>query len=97
MEVDTAAYCKHQLNMHDRHNINGFNQSYQGGEAVIQSVMAHNIHKNISQIQEGGTSLLLLGLLAEQLAYNQPGKDETGLVCWSVMTLKGDRVQTTVV
>ncbi len=25
LNVDIAAYCKHQLNMRNRHNVNGFN------------------------------------------------------------------------
>jgi hypothetical protein len=97
LNVDIAAYCEHQLNMRNRHNVNGFNQLFKGGKASIQSVVAHYIHKNISRVQEGGTSLLLFGALTEQLAHDEPGKDETGLGRWLVMTLKGDGVQTRVV
>jgi hypothetical protein len=79
LEVDIAAYCKHWLNMRDRHNINGFNQLFKGGKAAVQSVVAHNIHKNIGHVQEGGTSLLLFRALTEQLAHDQLGKDKTGL------------------
>jgi hypothetical protein len=42
-------------------------------------------------------SLLLFGALIEQLALDQLGKDKTGLGRWSVMTLKGEGVQTRVV
>jgi hypothetical protein len=42
-------------------------------------VVAHNVHKNIGRVQEGGTSLLLFGSLTEQLNHDQTGKDETGL------------------
>jgi hypothetical protein len=97
LEVNIAAYCEHWLNMRDRHNINGFNQLFKGGEAVVQSVVAHNIHKNIGRVQEGGTSLLLFGALTEQLAHDQSGKDKTSLGQWSVMTLKGEGFQTRVV
>jgi hypothetical protein len=55
---DVAAYCKHWLNMRNRHNINGFNQSFKGGKAAIQSAVAYNTHENIGRMQEGGTSLL---------------------------------------
>ncbi len=79
LEVNIAAYCKHRLNMRDRHNINGFNQLFKSGKAVVQSVVAHNIHENIGRVQEGGTSLLLFGALTEQLAHDQLGKDKTGL------------------
>ncbi len=71
--------------------------NFKGGEAVIRSIVAHNIHKNIGRVQERGSSLLLFGALTEQLAHDEPGKDESGLGRWSVMTLKGDGVQTRVV
>jgi hypothetical protein len=64
---------------------------------VVQSVVAHNIHKNIGRTQQGGTSLLLFGHLTEQLDHNESGKDVSGLGRWSVMTLQGDRVRTRVV
>jgi hypothetical protein len=97
LEVNVAAYCKHQLNMRDRHNINCFNQLFKGGKAGVQSVVAHNIHEYICHVQEGGMSLLLFGVLTEQLAHDQSGKDKTGLGRWSVMTLKSEGVQTRVV
>ncbi len=73
MEVNIAAYCKHLFNMRDRHNVNNFNQLFKGGKVVVQSVVAHNIHKNISCMQEGGTSLMVFGALTEQLAHDQLG------------------------
>jgi hypothetical protein len=83
--------------MHNRRNVNGFNQLFKGGEAALQSVVAHNVHENIGRVQEGGTSLLLFGPLTEQLDNDQPGKDKLGLGCWSVMMLRGDGVRTRVV
>jgi len=59
-------------------------------------MVAHNTHENIGRVQEGGRSLLLFGSLTEQLVHEEPGKDESGLGRWSVMTLKGDGVQTRV-
>jgi hypothetical protein len=97
LEVDIVAYNKHRLNMRDRRNMNGFNQLFKGGEAAIWSVVVHNIHKDISRVQEGGTSLLLFGTLTDQLDHDQMGKDETGLGRWLVMTLKGDGVTMQVV
>jgi hypothetical protein len=82
--------------MWDRHNIDGFNKLFKGGESAVQSVVAHNTHINNSQIQEGGMSHLMFGALAKQLAHDQPGKHETGFSQRSVMTLKGDGVQTRV-
>ncbi len=64
---------------------------------AVQSVVAHNIHKNIGRVQEGGTSLLLFWALTEQLAHDQSGNDKIGLGQWLVMTLKGEGVQTRVV
>ena len=89
-----AAYCEHQLNMHHKKNVNGFNQLFKGGEAAVQSVVAHNVHENIGRIQQGGTSMLLFGHLTEQLDYDEMGKDTFGLGRWTVMTLKGDGVCT---
>jgi hypothetical protein len=92
-----VAYCEHQLNMHHKKNVNGFNQLFKGGEAVVQLVVAHNVHENVGRIQQGGTSMLLFGHLTEQLDYDETGKDTFGLGRWIVMTLKGDGVRTRVV
>jgi hypothetical protein len=35
LKVNVAAYCKHWLNMRDRHNINGFNHLFKGGKAAV--------------------------------------------------------------
>ncbi len=77
--------------------MNGFNQLYKGGEVAIQSVVAHNIHKNIGKVQEGWTSLMAIGPLTKYIEHDQPGKDETGLGWWAVMTFKGDRGKTRVI
>ncbi len=79
LEVDIVAYNEHRLNMKDQWNVNGFNQLFKGGEAAIQSVVANNVHENIGQVQEGGTSLMAFGTVTEYLIHDQPGKDETGL------------------
>jgi hypothetical protein len=97
LEVDIVAYNEHRLNMRNRRNVNGFNQLFKGGEAALQSVVAHNVHENIGRVQEGGTSLLLFGPLTEQLDNDQPGKDELGMGRWSVMMLQGNGVRTRVV
>jgi hypothetical protein len=97
LEVDIVTYNKHRLNMRDRRNVNGFNQLFKGGKAEFQSVVTHNVHKNIGRVQEGGMSLLLFGSLTEQLEQDQPGKDKSGLGRWSVTTLWGDGIRTRVV
>ncbi len=70
LEVGIVAYNEHRLNMCDRRNVNGFNQLFKGGEAALQSVVVHNVHKNIGRVQEVGTSLLLFGSLTEQLDHD---------------------------
>ncbi len=97
LEADIVVYNEHQLNMQDQQNVNGFNQLFKGGEAAIQSVVAHNVHKNIGKVQEGGTSLMAIGPLTEYIEHNQPGKDKTGLGWWAVMTFKGDKGRTRVI
>ncbi len=87
LKVDMVAYCKHLLNMQHKENCNGFNQLFKGGEAAIQLVVTHNVHKNVGRIQQGGTSLLLFGHLTEQLDYDETGKNASGLSRWTVMTL----------
>jgi hypothetical protein len=59
-------------------NVNGFNQLFKGGEAAIQSVLAHNVHENFGRIQDGGTSLIMFGPLTEHLRQNGQTKDKTG-------------------
>jgi hypothetical protein len=97
LEVDIAPYCEHKLNMKHKKNSNGFSQLFKGGEAAVQSIVAHNVHENIGRVQQGGTSLLFFGHLTEQLDHNESGKDDTGLGHWTVMTLQGDGVQTRLV
>ncbi len=98
LEVDIAAYNEHHLNMQDWQNVNGFSQLFKGGEALIRLAVAHNVHENIGKVQEGGTSLMVIGSLTEHIKNNQPGKDETGLGrWWSVMTFKGDNGRTRVI
>ncbi len=59
-------------------------------------MVAHNAHKSkgIGRTQEGGTGLLMFGLLTEYLDMPGSEKDATGLGRWSIMLLKGEGVQT---
>ena len=52
-------------------------------------MVAHNVHKNVGKVQEGGTSMLLFGSLIQQFAVNHSGKDNTGLGRWGYMTFCG--------
>ncbi len=97
MEVNIATYCEHKHNLCHCKNTHGFSQLFRGGEAAIQTIAAHNVHENVGQIQQGGTSLLLFGHLTEQLDFKESGKDPTGLGRWTVMTLQGEGVRTQIV
>ena len=97
LEVDLVAYNEHRLNMQHRQNCNGFNQLFKGGEATVKSVVAHNVHENFGRVQEGGTSLMAFGPITEYLMSDEPGKDESGLGRWAIMTFKGDVGRTRVV
>ncbi len=97
LEVDIVAYNEHRLNMQDQRYVNGFNQLFKGGKADIRSLVAHKVHEYLGRVQEGGTSLMAFGSIIEHIANNQPGKDETGLGHWSVMTFKGENCLTHVV
>jgi hypothetical protein len=97
LKVDVAAYCEHKLNMRHKKNGNGFNQLFKGGEVVVQTIVAHNLHENVGKVQQGGTSLILFGQLTEQLDPNKGRKDPTDPGWWTVMTLKGEGIQTRIV
>ena len=47
LEVDIAAYNEHRLNMKHKANGIGFSQLFNGGEAEVRSVGAHNVNENI--------------------------------------------------
>jgi hypothetical protein len=70
LEVNIAAYCEHKLNMKHKKSCDKFNQLFKKGEAVVKSILAHNVHKNFGRIQQRGTSLLLFYHLTEQLDHN---------------------------
>ena len=95
LEVDIAAYNEHRLNMRHKSNAIGFSRLFNGGEADIRSVVAHNVHENVGKIQEGGTSMLMFGPITEYLDMSEGGKDESGLGRWVVMTLRGSDNTTT--
>ena len=63
LEVDVVAYTEHRLKYKHNDNIKGFSQIFRGGEEDIQSIAAHNVHKNVVRTQEGVMSMLLYGPL----------------------------------
>ena len=72
--------------MKHKENYNGFNQLFRGGGADIRSVVAHNFHKNVGRVKEGGTSMLLFGSIIQQFDVDHSGKDVTALGRWCYMT-----------
>jgi hypothetical protein len=64
-ESKKAFQREHKLNMKHKKYGNSFYQLFKVGEAVIQSIIAHNVHENIGPTQQGGTGLLLFGHLTE--------------------------------
>lgn len=90
LEVDAAAFSEHRQNLKHKDNKHGFSQLFNGGEADVRSVVGHNVHENVSRVQQGGTSLLLFGDLVQHLDMEQSGCDDSGLGRWSVMTLTGE-------
>ena len=89
LEADVVCYNEHRINIKHKQNHNGFNQLFRGGEADIRSVVAHNVHENVSRVQEGGTSMILFGSLIQQFDFEHSGKDDTGLGRWCYMTFCG--------
>ncbi len=98
--ADVVAYNEHRQNLRHKDNRNGWNQLFRGGEVDVRSVVAHNLHKadQIDQVQEGGTGLLMFGLLTEYLDMPASKKDISGLGQWMTMLLKGGTgVQTRII
>ena len=97
LESDIAAYNEHRLNPAHKHNNVNLTKVFKGGEAEIRTVVAYNVHENISRQQEGGTALIMFGPMVEYLDLSGSTKDESGLGRWAVMTVKGDGCTTKIV
>jgi hypothetical protein len=90
LDIDIAACNEHQLNMQHKLNKWGLINFSGGGEAKVRSVVAHNVHVEKTQrIQEGGTSMLMFGVMIDYYNQAQSGWDYLGLGRWVVMTLRG--------
>ena len=79
LEADVVAYSEHKINSVHNDNVNGVGQTFNGGEAEMQTQTGHNQHKNVGRMQQGGTSLLLYGQLIHQTNSKASGKDAAGL------------------
>ena len=82
-------HTEQKVNYKHKDNRNGFQQMFQGREAEIRAIRGNNVHENVGRYQEGGTSLLLYGLLIAQSDFEHSVKDNTGLGRWTVMTFRG--------
>ena len=89
LEPDIVAITEHRINHKHKKNRNGLRQMFDGGEADIRAIQAHNVHENVSKVQEGGTGILAFGPITEQLDHLNSGADETGLGRWSYMRFTG--------
>jgi hypothetical protein len=74
LEADVVAYNEHKINFSQKLNRNGMSQMFNGGECEVRSVAAHNVHeKEGGRTQEGGTSMLLRGVLIQQYDFEASG------------------------
>jgi len=77
--ADIIGIVEHRQNLHHKSNINGWNQLFQRADEDVRLVVAHNSHKNNAPVQEGGTGIIVLGPIIEQLDMKSSGKDRSGL------------------
>ena len=96
-DADIVKLVKHRQNLHHKSNTYRWNQLCQRADKDVRSVVAHNSHKNIAPVQEGGSGLLVFGLIIDQLDMKSSGKDGSGLGRWTMVAIKGDRIQTRII
>ena len=99
LEADIVAGNEHRLNLRHKKNKNGFRQMFNGGEADIRAIAAHNTYEadEVGKVQEGGTDLLAYGELIEYYDKEGSGKDELPLGRWVFMKFKGsDGIETVI-
>jgi hypothetical protein len=94
--ADIVGMVEHRQNLKHKNNSNGWNKLLRGEEEV-RSVVAHNVHEDVSPVQEGGVGLLLFCPFIESLDMAQSGKDKSGLGRWTTMMLQGDNIKTRIV
>jgi hypothetical protein len=96
-EADILGLVEHWQNLHHKLNCNGWNQLFCHGEEDLCLVVAHNVHKNVASVQEGGSGLVIFSPLLVHLDMTFSGKDASGLGQWMMMVLKGDGIQTQII
>ena len=95
--ADIVGIVEHRQNLLHKSNTNGWNQLFQRAEEDVRSIVAHNSHENITPIQEGVSGLLVFGPIIEQLDMTSSGKDGSGLGRWTMVAIKGNRIQTRII
>ncbi len=95
--ADIVGMVEHRQNLKHKQNGNGWSKLFRRGDEEVRSVVAHNVHKNISPVQEGGVGLIAFGPLIENLDMAQSGNDASGLGRWTMMTLQGDNIRTRII
>ena len=73
LEADVVAYSEHRQNLKHKDNNNGFSQLFNGGEAEVRSVVGHNVHENVSRVQQGGTRLASLRRASSAIRFSAVG------------------------
>ena len=95
LPANIVAFNEHKTNLSHTKNVNGFRKLFQGGEADLRAIAAHNVHFNVGRRQEGGMCLLAFGTILGQYSSDNSGKDDSGLGHWTYMTFKGKEGFTT--
>ena len=91
LEVDLLVINEHNMQLGHKLNRNGLSQMFNGGETEIRSVMGDNTHeKGGSEVQQGGTGMLLYGGLIDPYDFEASRKDTTGLGRWVHIVLQGE-------
>jgi len=65
--ADIVGMVEHRQNLKHKQNGNGWSKLFRWGDEDVRSVVAHNVHENISPVQEGGVGLIAFGPLIENL------------------------------
>ncbi len=98
LQADVVCYNEHHQNLKHKANRNGFCQMFNRGETELRAIAAHNVNKDVGKLQEGGTAMLVFGVLIEQFDPEGLGQDDLGLGRWTFMKFTGgDGVVTRVI
>ena len=83
--ADVVGMVEHRQNLKHNQNGNGWNKLFRRGDEDVRSVVAHNVHENISPVQEGGVGLVAFGPLI-----GEPGHDTVRKRCIGLRQMDDD-------